>query len=128
MCAQTGNVALAAELLHFKADTNLTHAPFNPIVPVKMTPLLVALRNGHHEMVAMLMNAGAEMILKDCKTVLQNIEILGTTLLHPEKRKLTQRQIKQLKALTIGFAVPYLLATDEGSSVVSKHYVAAQKA
>lgn len=128
MCAQQGKVALATELIHFGADPNLTRKPIIPALPVKMTPLIVALCNGHLEMVAMLMNAGAEMILKDCVTILESITLTGQTLLHPDQRKLTQRQIKQLKALTTGFAVPYLLATDAGRSDVSKHYKAAQKA
>jgi hypothetical protein len=128
VCAQDGKMALAAELLHFGADPNLTHKPKLPAMPVKMTPLIVALCNGHLEMVAMLMNAGAEMILRDCVTVLKKIELKGETVLPPSQRKLTQRQIKQLKALTTGFAVPHLLAADQGKSVVSEHYAAAQEA
>jgi ankyrin repeat protein len=58
MCAQHDRVAFAAELLHFGADPNLTHQPVQS-GGVKMTPVMVALCNGHCEMLAMLMNAGA---------------------------------------------------------------------
>jgi ankyrin repeat protein len=81
VCAQQGKVAMAAELLHFGADPNLTYKPKIASLPVKMTPLVVAVCNGHIEMVAMLMNAGAEMIPRDCVTVLDNITLTGKTLL-----------------------------------------------
>jgi ankyrin repeat protein len=127
MCAQHDKVALGAELLHFGADPNLTHQDIDAGMPgMKMTPVMVALCNGHQEMVAMLMNAGAEIIIDDCVKVFASMQAEGKTLLQPHQRKLTQRQIKQLKALTIGFAVPHLLAAVD--NVVGRHYQAAQKA